>query len=56
MADGLRRYIADSAVDRVDLMVHVPGVSLESVRRSMVLFAEEVAPRIGMEMASLVPA
>jgi hypothetical protein len=40
----LRRYIDESGVDRLDIMVHVPGVPHAAVQRSMRLFARDVAP------------
>ncbi|HEV7663775.1 MAG TPA: LLM class flavin-dependent oxidoreductase [Chloroflexota bacterium] len=44
VAAGLRRYLSDTAVDRLDIMVHVPGVPHSAVQRSMRLFARDVAP------------
>ena len=50
MADGLRRYIREAGVDRIDIMIHTPGMPQEALQRSMRLFASEVAPLLGVEM------
>lgn len=50
VAAGLGRYMRVTGVDRLDLMVHLPGVPQEAVQRSLRLFASEVAPLMGIEM------
>ena len=50
VAEGLRRYIQEADVDRIDLMIHTPGMPQDALQRSMRLFAGEVAPLLGVEM------
>jgi alkanesulfonate monooxygenase SsuD/methylene tetrahydromethanopterin reductase-like flavin-dependent oxidoreductase (luciferase family) len=50
VAAGLKRYIQEAAVDRIDIMVHTPGMPSDAVQRSMRLFASEVAPLLDVEM------
>jgi alkanesulfonate monooxygenase SsuD/methylene tetrahydromethanopterin reductase-like flavin-dependent oxidoreductase (luciferase family) len=50
VAERLAKFKDESDVDRVDLLVHVPGLEPEAVRQSLTLFAHEVAPLMGIEM------
>jgi alkanesulfonate monooxygenase SsuD/methylene tetrahydromethanopterin reductase-like flavin-dependent oxidoreductase (luciferase family) len=50
VAERLLQYQAESGLDRVDLLAHVPGLAPEAVRQTLVLFAQEVAPLMGIEM------
>jgi alkanesulfonate monooxygenase SsuD/methylene tetrahydromethanopterin reductase-like flavin-dependent oxidoreductase (luciferase family) len=56
VAAGIRRYMGTAGVDRIDVMMHTPGMSQEAVQRSMRLFATEVAPLLGVEMQQASPA
>ena len=47
VATRLRRYVETSGVDRFDVMMHIPGVTPDDLRRSMRIFSEEVAPLLG---------
>jgi alkanesulfonate monooxygenase SsuD/methylene tetrahydromethanopterin reductase-like flavin-dependent oxidoreductase (luciferase family) len=44
VARALHDYQHHAGVDRVDLMMHVPDIASDAIRRSMQLFASEVAP------------
>jgi alkanesulfonate monooxygenase SsuD/methylene tetrahydromethanopterin reductase-like flavin-dependent oxidoreductase (luciferase family) len=44
--EELNVYLATTKVDRLDVMVQIPGLRTESVRRSMRLIQEEVRPRL----------
>lgn len=44
VALALRDYLRSAGVDRVDVMMHVPDIANHAVRRSMRLFATDVAP------------
>lgn len=46
VAAQLSAYQDSVAVDRLDLMVHMPELSVAEVRESLTLFAAEVAPRL----------
>jgi alkanesulfonate monooxygenase SsuD/methylene tetrahydromethanopterin reductase-like flavin-dependent oxidoreductase (luciferase family) len=46
VADALNRYIAITGVDRLDLMVQIPGLDTNHIRRSMTLIQQEVRPRL----------
>lgn len=50
VAERLLQYKDESGLDRVDLLVHVPGLTPEAVRQSLTLFALEVAPQMGIDM------
>ena len=50
VAAGLKRYIETAGVDRVDLLMHMPGVPHDGLQRSMRLFADAVAPLMGIDM------
>lgn len=45
----LQTYAQTTGVDRLDLMMHIPGIAPDDLRRSMTLFAREVAP--GLRLA-----
>ena len=40
----LNDYVAETGVDRLDLMVQVPGLRTDAVRRSMALIQQAVKP------------
>lgn len=42
----LKRYIAVTGVDRLDVMAQIPGLATKDVRRSMALIQSEVRPRL----------
>jgi alkanesulfonate monooxygenase SsuD/methylene tetrahydromethanopterin reductase-like flavin-dependent oxidoreductase (luciferase family) len=44
VAAGLNAYVAQTGVGRLDLMVQIPGLATEAVRRSMTLIQREVRP------------
>lgn len=46
VADELNRYVATTAVDRLDVMVQIPGLRTDHIRRSMRLIQEEIRPRL----------
>jgi len=50
VAERLTEYQQEAGLDRVDLLAHVPGLAPEAVRQTLTLFAEEVAPLLGIEM------
>ncbi len=52
VAAGLRRYMSEANVDRLDIMLHTPGMPQDALQRSMRLFAQEVAPLLGVEMGA----
>ena len=56
VAAQLLEYNEESGVDRVDLLAHVPGLSHEALQQTLILFATEVAPRMGVEMLAALPA
>lgn len=41
----LADYIANTGIDQLDVMIHLPDIAAASVRRSMHLYAKEVVPR-----------
>jgi alkanesulfonate monooxygenase SsuD/methylene tetrahydromethanopterin reductase-like flavin-dependent oxidoreductase (luciferase family) len=45
--DGLGRYLDDTGYQRVLLLMALPGLATDLALRSMRLFAEEVAPKLG---------
>jgi len=49
VATWLQACARTTGVDRFDLMMHIPGIAPDDLRRSMTLFAREVAPglRVG---------
>ena len=55
MAERLETYKYESGVDRVDLLAHVPGLPHEALRQTLTLFANEVAPRMGVRCAGPAP-
>jgi alkanesulfonate monooxygenase SsuD/methylene tetrahydromethanopterin reductase-like flavin-dependent oxidoreductase (luciferase family) len=44
VAAGLAAYVAQTGVDRLDVMAQIPGLAAEDVRRSLVLLQQEVRP------------
>lgn len=46
VAGELLRYVRVTGVDRIDVMMHIPHITPDAMRRSMTLFAQEVAPRL----------
>jgi alkanesulfonate monooxygenase SsuD/methylene tetrahydromethanopterin reductase-like flavin-dependent oxidoreductase (luciferase family) len=46
VAEALNRHITETGIDRLDIMPRLPGMSPESVRRSLTLFDAEVRPRL----------
>jgi alkanesulfonate monooxygenase SsuD/methylene tetrahydromethanopterin reductase-like flavin-dependent oxidoreductase (luciferase family) len=50
VAGQVLRFKEECAVDRVDLLAHVPGLSHDAVQQTLTLFAREVAPLIGADM------
>lgn len=46
VAEQLNQYVAQSQVDRLGIKIHIPGLKSEDVRRSMRLFAHEVADSV----------
>lgn len=46
VAKQLNQYIAQTEVDRLGVKMHLAGLPNEDVRRSMRLFAQEVAPKV----------
>ncbi|KAF3885194.1 MULTISPECIES: LLM class flavin-dependent oxidoreductase [Nostocales] len=46
VAEQLERYISQTKIDYLGVKMHVPGLLNEDVRRSMRLFAQEVAPKV----------
>lgn len=47
----LQEHVDRTAVDRLDIMVHLPGLAPAHVRRSLDLFAREVAPGLTLPPA-----
>ena len=43
---NLKAYIDVSGIDSLDVMMHVPEIEPDHIRRSMRLFAEEVMPQL----------
>jgi alkanesulfonate monooxygenase SsuD/methylene tetrahydromethanopterin reductase-like flavin-dependent oxidoreductase (luciferase family) len=54
VTSALLDYMDTAAVDRVDLMMHVPGVPRDAIRRSLHLFSTEVAPAMRRDRAQCV--
>jgi alkanesulfonate monooxygenase SsuD/methylene tetrahydromethanopterin reductase-like flavin-dependent oxidoreductase (luciferase family) len=52
VAERLLAYKLESGVDRVDLLAHVPGLPHEALQQTLVLYAQEVAPKVGVTMRS----
>jgi len=48
VADELNRYIDEVQVNRLDVMVQLPGIPTDMVRRSLTLIDQEVRPRLRM--------
>ena len=48
VADQLNAYIDEVQVNRLDVMVQLPGIPTEMVRRSLTLIHDEVRPRLKM--------
>lgn len=48
---GLDAYVETTGVERLDVMVQIPGLATEDVRRSMTLVQEEVRPRLALNAA-----
>jgi alkanesulfonate monooxygenase SsuD/methylene tetrahydromethanopterin reductase-like flavin-dependent oxidoreductase (luciferase family) len=48
VADELNAYIDEVQVNRLDVMVQLPGIPTEMVRRSLTLINDEVRPRLKM--------
>ena len=46
VARALNDYAATTGVDRLDVMVQIPGLRTDAVRRSMELLQREVRPRL----------
>jgi alkanesulfonate monooxygenase SsuD/methylene tetrahydromethanopterin reductase-like flavin-dependent oxidoreductase (luciferase family) len=46
VAEALNRYLETMAVDRLDVMVQIPGLRSEHICQSMRLIQEEVRPRL----------
>jgi alkanesulfonate monooxygenase SsuD/methylene tetrahydromethanopterin reductase-like flavin-dependent oxidoreductase (luciferase family) len=46
VTEALNRYIALTGVDRLDVMVQIPGLESPAIRRSMALLQREVRPRL----------
>ncbi len=51
----LQEYLQITGVERLDVMMHVAGMEVEAIRRSMQLFQQAVAPqlRIGAALAAV---
>lgn len=52
VAEALNRHAAVTGVDRLDVMVQIPGLRTEAVRRSMRLLQREVRPRLRLNGAA----
>lgn len=50
VAEQILRFKEECDLDRVDLLVHIPGLSEEAVRQTLTLYSTEVAPKVGAEM------
>ncbi|WP_284945643.1 LLM class flavin-dependent oxidoreductase [Acidisoma cladoniae] len=46
VAAALNAHIAETGIDRLDIMPQLPGMTTAAVRRSMTLFEAEVRPRL----------
>ena len=51
VAAELDAYVATTGVDQLDVMVQIPGLATEDVRRSMSLVQNEVRPRLALNRA-----
>jgi alkanesulfonate monooxygenase SsuD/methylene tetrahydromethanopterin reductase-like flavin-dependent oxidoreductase (luciferase family) len=52
VATALNAYVATTGVERLDLMVQIPGLATDAVRRSMRLIQDEVRPRLAIATRS----
>lgn len=54
VAARLQRYLSTTSVDRLDVMMHIPLILPEDLRRSMTMFAQEVVPRLDSTRVEMV--
>ena len=56
VAERILAYKHETGIDRVDLLAHVPGLAHEALKQTLTLYANEVAPRLGVAMQAPLPA